>query len=70
LLSDPKVVQGIGDYLGLKLIENHFEKLWGDTVTFTGDLTKWKNCWTEEVNKAWTDKGGVDLERKMGYINT
>lgn len=70
LLSDPQVLQGIADYLGLPLIENHFERLWGDTVTFTGDLTNWKDWWTEEVDKAWIDKGGVELELKMGYVNT
>jgi len=70
LLDDSKVLQGIADYLGLTLIENHFEKLWGDTVTFTGDLTKWEDWWTEEVDKAWTDKGGNKLELEMGYNNT
>ena len=70
LLSDPKVIEGIGEYLGLPLVENHFEKLWGDTSTFTNDLTDWKDWWTEEVNEAWTTKGGVELETKMNYVNT
>ena len=70
LLSDPKVIKGIANYLKLKPIENHFEKLYGDTVTFTGDLTKWKDWWTEEVNQAWINKGGNKLELEMGYNNT
>ena len=70
LLSDPSVIEGIGEYLGLPLVENHFEKLWGDTDTFTNDLTDWKDWWTEEVNEAWTAKGGVELEIKMNYVNT
>ena len=69
LLSDPQVLQGIGDYLGLTLIENHFEQLWGDTVTFTGDLTMWEDWWTETVHEAWSKKGGVKLENKMRYFN-
>jgi len=70
LLSDPKVLESISQYLNMPLTENHFESLWGDTVTFTGDLTNWEDWWTEEVDKAWIDKGGVELELKMGYVNT
>jgi thymidylate synthase len=70
LLTDPNEIKKIGEYLGKPLRKNHFELLWGDTLTFTNDLTEWRDFWTDEVNTAWIEKGGVEIENKMCYFNT
>ena len=69
LLTDPNEIKKIGEYLGKPLRKNHFELLWGDTLTFTNDLTEWRDFWTDEVNAAWIERGGVEIENKMGYFN-
>ena len=50
-------------------VDNHFESLWGNTLTFTDDLTNWKDFWNDEVNAAWKAKGGIEIENKLNYVN-
>lgn len=69
LLNDPDILEDIGEHLDMPLIDNHFELLWGDTRTFTDDLTDWPNFWNDEVDAAWIKHGGVELENKMNYFN-
>jgi len=69
LLADPNVIEGIAKHIDLPLAEGHFQSLWGDTRTFTNDLTRWKDFWNDEVNAAWIDKGGIEIEEKMNYFN-
>ena len=70
LLEDPNVIKKISEHLDKPLIEDHFDSLWGDTDTFTNDLTEWRDFWTDDVNTAWIEKGGVEIENKMCYFNT
>ena len=69
LLTDPNVINKIGEYLGVIPIENHFKLLWGGTPTFTNDLTEWRDFWTDDVANAWKRKGGLEVENKMCYFN-
>ena len=67
LLSNPSVIQGMSDFIGLPMIENHFEEIWGDTFTFTGSLSSWEDHWNDTVDAAWSSHGGPELERLLGY---
>ena len=70
LLTNPSILKSIGKHIDMPLIENHFELLWGNTLTFTDDLTEWRDFWTDDVAEAWAKKGGVEIENKMCYFNT
>jgi|TARA_R110000744_G_scaffold47410_4_gene104400 hypothetical protein len=69
LLTDPSVIKKIGIHIGMAPVDNHFESLWGNTLTFTDDLTNWKDFWNDEVNAAWKAKGGIEIENKLNYVN-
>ena len=65
LLSMPSVVDDLGDFLGLEPGDEHFKSLWGDTRTFTNDLTDWRKFWTNGIDVTWRDYGGYDLEQQI-----
>lgn len=78
LLTDPDIINQIGEYLGLEPCKDHFRKSYGGTSTFTGkngpDFSIWqtfkidgKLVWTPEVQEAWEHHGGIDLETAWGY---
>jgi hypothetical protein len=70
LLTNPDILKLISKHINMPLIDNHFELLWGDTLTFTNDLTDWKDFWTDDIQEAWVNKRGIEIEDKMCYFNT
>lgn len=68
LLTDENELNRISDFIGLPLTDNHFKKLWGNTPTFTNNLSDWQWYWQSElVQKAWVANDGHILETLMGY---
>ena len=67
LLTDESELLKISKFIGLPLIDNHFRKLWGQTNTFTGELSNWREHWGNKVAKAWHELGGTLLETQLGY---
>jgi len=67
LLTDEKELSRIADYLGFDLAYDHFKKIWGNTSTFTGNLSNWRDWWDEEIDKEWDKNGGRALEAMLGY---
>lgn len=66
-LFTPETLNEIARYLNRSPIENHLEKAWGNTQTFTGKLSNWRNYWTERLEANWTKLSGDYLEEKLGY---
>lgn len=67
LIKDPSAIEGISEFIGLPLAENHFDNIWGDTYTFTGKLSDWQEYWNDAVESAWISHGGLELEKALGY---
>lgn len=78
VLTERNEIQGVADHIGLPLAEKHFEKIWGDTRTFTlaqddgspyemGNHIFWQDYWTNYINHLWIEHGGEELEIAMGY---
>lgn len=67
LLTDESELLRISKFIGLPLIEGHFRKLWGQTATFTGDLSNWRNHWHTKAARKWVEYGGDTLEAALGY---
>lgn len=66
LLSDPDVIKNLADFLGFKLIEDHFLKIWGRTRTSTFELSNWKDHWTSSIEQQWLVNGGYSIEAYIG----
>lgn len=67
LLTDENELKRIADFIGFPLVDNHFKMLWGNTATFTGSLSNWRDYWCRDIIKAWSELGGVELENSLGY---
>ena len=67
LLTDPAEVQRISTYLSMPCKDNHFLKLWGNTPTFTGKLSNWREYWNTDIATAWKAADGDILEQLLGY---
>ena len=68
LLTDESELDKISAFVGLPLIDNHFRKLWGQTATFTGKLSNWREHWDHsKVARKWESFGGLALESALGY---
>jgi hypothetical protein len=42
-------------------------EIYGNSGTFTGQWSAWKEWWSEPVAAAWQQAGGVELEEALGY---
>lgn len=69
LLTDPEEINRLGKFIDLPPVHNHFEQLWGDTATFTGNHSNWSKVWTESLEQAWNDADGHVCETTWGYSN-
>jgi len=68
LLTEESELLKISKFIGLPLINNHFRKLWGQTNTFTGKLSNWREYWSHsKVQRKWSELGGLALESALGY---
>ena len=67
LNTTPSELDKIAEFIDMPLVDKHYSKLWGGTKTFTGKLSHWPPFWTPEVAKCWTEHGGDNLERQLGY---
>jgi len=67
LLTDENELKRIAEYIDLPLVDNHFKLLWGNTMTFTGSLSNWRDYWCNDIVDSWFIFGGVELERALGY---
>jgi hypothetical protein len=70
LLTDPKEIRRLADHLGAPYIQGAFELLPGDkcpTQTWMGKETYWKDHWTDDVQRVWSDEGGDQLLKDWGY---
>ena len=68
LLEDETELIRMSEFIGLPCIEDHHLKIWGGTRTFTGNLSDYNKYWTDITQLAWVNNGGVELEKKLGYI--
>ncbi len=67
LLTDPAELERIATYLSMPCIDDHFLKLWGNTPTFSGKLSNWRDYWNDDVAAAWIAADGAILEQLLGY---
>lgn len=67
LLTDPKTIKKISKFISKTEKPNHFKKIWGGTPTFTGKPFIWRDFWSYELEQAWQEYGGDDLENSLGY---
>ena len=68
LLTDESELEKISAFIDLPLIDNHFRKLWGQTMTFTGELSNWRDHWAHtKIDRKWQEYGGLALESALGY---
>ncbi len=43
------------------------EKVLGNSITYSGQISDWRDWWDEEINLLWIETGGLSLEKKLGY---
>tara|TARA_R110000850_G_scaffold54940_1_gene130337 strand:+ start:156 stop:689 length:534 start_codon:yes stop_codon:yes gene_type:complete len=67
LLTDPSELKRISDFINIPLADNHFKDLWGNTSTFTGSLSNWRDHWNDEIQSKWVECGGENLSAEFGY---
>jgi len=68
LVSDKgKTIERIADYLGVKYFDDAFESLPGGTITWMGEYSDWQKCWNDDIEQAWIECGGLELEKALGY---
>jgi len=71
LIGDGGVtIQAVADYLQVPYLSDAYDHLPGLTVTYTGQLSNWRDHWTPEVESAWVTHGGPEIESVYGYANT
>ncbi len=69
LVADPAELGKISEFISKPLISGHFDKLWGRTKTFTGQLSDWRDHWTPAVQAEWERCRGIELEKALDYRN-
>ena len=68
LIGDGGVtVQAIADYLQVPHLPNAYFHLAGQTKTYTGALSDWRDHWNPDVEYAWEANGGHEIEEAFGY---
>ena len=82
LMTDRSTLERIGEYIGMPVVEDHFELMFGRTHTFSADFeldengdkkpwrpSRWQDYWKagDEVDQLWHKLGGGRLEREMLY---
>ena len=68
MIADKKVMCKIADYMDVPHPScDTFAKLWGDTPTFTGELSDWSQYWTSGLDKIWVEEGMNAIEMEFGY---
>lgn len=67
LLTNPAELGRIAAYIGLPCKPTQFDNLWGNTLTFTGSLSNWRDYWDDDIAAEWEARGGKILEALMGY---
>ena len=67
LISTPKTLEDIAEYLEVPMLSDAFDRLPGLTVTWTGKLSNWADHWTNEVETAWVKARGPEVEAMWNY---
>ena len=60
-------MERIASFLGRTVICSGVVGRLGGTVTWTGKLSHWQDVWSDEIDDAWCDARGPDIERMFGY---
>ena len=58
----------LAQYLGVEEKPIHLE-LPGNTPTWTGKTSNWRDYWTEGLDKIWIEEGMLEIEESLGYCN-
>ncbi len=70
MLAGQETINGLADYLGKpRPPANKYTEIKGPTATWTGQLSEWRDFWTEGLDKIWESEGMVEIERRLGYDN-
>jgi hypothetical protein len=57
----------IAGFLDVPLLSGAVERRLGGTVTWTGELSDWTKYWSDEIEAAWREARGPEIERMFGY---
>ncbi len=62
-----ETAQKIADFLGVPVLPDTVERRLGGTVTWTGKLSHWPDYWSDEIEAAWVEARGPEIEEMFGY---
>jgi hypothetical protein len=70
MLTDISVAQGLARYLGKSEPKQEFlAQIPGNTPTWTGKTSDWRDHWTDGFDKIWVGEGMLEIEAALGYDN-
>ena len=68
LISDGGLeIARIAEHLGIPMVRDAYANLPGMTFTWTDTPSHWEDYWNVQVQDAWVDAGGLEIERVYGY---
>ena len=67
LTDEGETVEKIAKYLDVPVLEDCYPNIQGMTVTWTGEPSNWEDHWSDEIQKAWDENGGPELEAAWKY---
>lgn len=67
ILTDEKFLKDLAHFVDKTEKPSDYKDLWGGTPTFTGNPFIWRDHWTVDLEAAWIDNGGPELEAAWGY---
>lgn len=68
LIADDNALRDMAAYLGVDY-NNSWPMLPGNTGTWTGQLSDWKEHWTPAIGEMWKSEGMQEIEEGLGYLN-
>lgn len=70
LLSSKNEMDRIADYMGVqRTSDDAFKRLYGESPTWSGKLSEWKDHWGDSIDNIWNMEGMPEIEKSLGYEN-
>lgn len=67
LLESDAELRRIAEFLSIPYLDDAFGQIIGPTRTWTGRLSDWTEWWSTNLEEVWTQEGGYELEKDLGY---